>query len=37
LGESALVDITSDSVRLHMRRVVERLLAEEAKLGLAAE
>jgi phenylpropionate dioxygenase-like ring-hydroxylating dioxygenase large terminal subunit len=33
LGEAALVDIASDAVRLHMRRTVERLLAED----LAAE
>jgi vanillate O-demethylase monooxygenase subunit len=37
LGESALVDIASDSVRLHMRRTMERLLAEEAQQPLAAE
>jgi vanillate O-demethylase monooxygenase subunit len=37
LGESALVDITTDSARLHMRRTVERLLAEEAQAPLAAE
>jgi Vanillate O-demethylase oxygenase C-terminal domain len=37
LGEAALVDIASDSVRLHMRRTVERLLAEERQQALAAE
>jgi len=37
LGEAALVDIASDAVRLHMRRTVERLLAEEAQQSLAAE
>jgi hypothetical protein len=37
LGEAALVDIASDSVRLHMRRTVERLLAEESQQALAAE
>ena len=37
LCESALVDIASDSVRLHMRRTMERLLAEEAQQPLAAE
>ena len=37
LGEAALVDIATDSVRLHMRRTVERLLAEEGRLALAAE
>jgi hypothetical protein len=37
LGEAALVDIASDSVRLHMRRTVERLLAEEGQQALAAE
>ena len=36
LGEHALVDIASDSTRLHMRRTVERLLAED-KTALAAE
>jgi len=29
LGEAALVDIANDNARLHMRRTVERLLAEE--------
>ena len=37
LGEGALVDIASDTVRLHMRRTVERLLAEEGQQALAAE
>ena len=37
MGESALVDIASDSVRLAMRRIMERLLAEEGKQALAAE
>jgi vanillate O-demethylase monooxygenase subunit len=36
LGESGLVDITTDAARMHMRRTVDRLLAEEAQ-GLAAE
>jgi vanillate O-demethylase monooxygenase subunit len=36
LGESALVDITTDAARLHMRRTVDRLIAEERQ-GLAAE
>ena len=36
LGEAALVDITTDAARLHMRRTVDRLLAEEAQ-GLAAQ
>jgi hypothetical protein len=37
LGEGALVDIATDAARLHMRRTVERLLEDEARLGLAAE
>ena len=37
LGEAALVDIVSDSVRLHMRRVIDKLMAEEAQHPLAAE
>jgi phenylpropionate dioxygenase-like ring-hydroxylating dioxygenase large terminal subunit len=37
LGEAALVDIATDATRLHMRRTVERLLSEEARLGIAAE
>jgi phenylpropionate dioxygenase-like ring-hydroxylating dioxygenase large terminal subunit len=37
LGEAGLVDIVSDANRLHMRRTVERLLAEEARVGVAAE
>jgi vanillate O-demethylase monooxygenase subunit len=36
LGESGLVDIVTDSARIHMRRVVERRLADEAH-SLAAE
>ena len=32
LGETALVDIATDAARLHMRRTVERLLAEEARV-----
>ena len=37
LGEAGLVDIATDAARLHMRRTVERLLAEETRVGLAAE
>ena len=37
LGETALVDIATDATRLHMRRTVERLLEDEARLRLAAE
>jgi hypothetical protein len=37
LGEGALVDIASDSVRLHMRRVMERLIADDAEHPIAAE
>jgi phenylpropionate dioxygenase-like ring-hydroxylating dioxygenase large terminal subunit len=36
LGEAALVDIATDGARLHMRRTVDRLMAEEAQ-ALAAE
>jgi vanillate O-demethylase monooxygenase subunit len=36
LGEAGLVDIATDSARVHMRRVVERRLADEAR-SLAAE
>ena len=36
-GEARMVDIVSDANRLHMRRTVERLLAEEAQQALAAE
>jgi phenylpropionate dioxygenase-like ring-hydroxylating dioxygenase large terminal subunit len=36
LGEAALVDIATDSARLHMRRTVERLMGEEAQ-AIAAE
>ena len=37
VGEDGLVDIASDAVRLHMRRTVERLIAEESQAALAAE
>jgi phenylpropionate dioxygenase-like ring-hydroxylating dioxygenase large terminal subunit len=37
LGEDDLVDIDTDAARLHMRRTIERLLAEEARQPLAAE
>jgi phenylpropionate dioxygenase-like ring-hydroxylating dioxygenase large terminal subunit len=37
LGESALVDIATDAARLHMRRTVERMVQEEARLEVAAE
>ena len=37
LGEAALVDIASDSVRLYMRRTMERLSVEDAQPALAAE
>jgi len=36
LGEGGLVDIRTDAARLHMRRTMERLLAEETQ-GMAAE
>ena len=36
LGEAGLVDIRTDAARLHMRRTMERLLAEETQ-ALAAE
>jgi vanillate O-demethylase monooxygenase subunit len=36
LGEAALVDIATDGARLHMRRTIDRLIAEEAH-ALAAE
>ena len=36
LGEDALVDITTDAARMHMRRTVARMLDEEAA-ALAAE
>lgn len=36
LGEAALVDIRTDAARLHMRRTMERLAAEEQQ-ALAAE
>ena len=32
-GEDRLVDIVSDSARIHMRRTVNRLLAAEAAAG----
>ena len=35
-GEAGLVDIASDGTRMHMRRMVERLIAEE-RTALAAE
>jgi hypothetical protein len=35
-GEDALVDIVTDAARLHMRRTMDRLRAED-KLPLAAE
>jgi vanillate O-demethylase monooxygenase subunit len=36
LGETALVDIVTDSARLHMRRTVDRLIEEETR-AMAAE
>ena len=36
LGEQGLVDIASDATRMHMRRMVERLIADEEP-ALAAE
>jgi phenylpropionate dioxygenase-like ring-hydroxylating dioxygenase large terminal subunit len=36
LGETGLVDIATDSARLHMRRTVDRLMAGESP-GMAAE
>jgi phenylpropionate dioxygenase-like ring-hydroxylating dioxygenase large terminal subunit len=36
LGESGLIDINNDSARMHMRRTVDRLIAEET-LAAAAE
>jgi vanillate O-demethylase monooxygenase subunit len=36
LGESSLVDIANDAARLHMRRTVDRLIAEDSR-GMAAE
>ncbi len=36
LGETGLVDIATDAARLHMRRTVDRLMAEDAA-SLAAE
>jgi vanillate O-demethylase monooxygenase subunit len=37
LGEAGLVDIATDATRLHMRRTVERLMEEDARLAMAAE
>jgi phenylpropionate dioxygenase-like ring-hydroxylating dioxygenase large terminal subunit len=36
LGESALVDITTDAARVHMRRTMDRMMAEDAR-PMAAE
>ena len=36
LGQPGLVDITTDAARLHMRRKVDRLIAEETR-AMAAE
>jgi vanillate O-demethylase monooxygenase subunit len=36
LGETGLVDITTDAARVHMRRTVDRLIAEDSR-ALAAE
>ena len=36
LGETGLVDIVNDAARMHMRRTVDRLIAEESR-GMAAE
>jgi phenylpropionate dioxygenase-like ring-hydroxylating dioxygenase large terminal subunit len=36
LGESTLVDVVTDAARLHMRRTVDRLIANEAR-AMAAE
>ncbi len=35
-GETGLVDIASDATRMHIRRLIDRLIAEE-RTGLAAE
>ena len=35
-GEEGLIDIASDATRMHMRRMVERLIAGQ-QAGLAAE
>ena len=35
-AEEGLVDIASDATRMHMRRLMQRLIAEE-RAGLAAE
>jgi hypothetical protein len=36
LGETGLIDITTDAARIHMRRTVDRLMAEDSR-GMAAE
>jgi phenylpropionate dioxygenase-like ring-hydroxylating dioxygenase large terminal subunit len=36
VGETSLVDITTDAARLHMRRTVDRLMDEDSR-GMAAE
>ena len=35
-GEAGLVDIASDATRMQMRRIIERLIAEE-RAAIAAE
>jgi len=35
LGEQGLVDIASDASRMHMRRIVERLIASEQSAAAA--
>ena len=35
-GEEGLIDIASDATRMQMRRMVDRLIAEE-RIALAAE
>jgi vanillate O-demethylase monooxygenase subunit len=37
LGQSGLVDIASDATRMTMRRMIERLIAEESGVSAAAE
>ena len=37
LGEQGLVDIASDANRMTMRRMIERLIAEENGVSAAAE
>ncbi|MGE5269306.1 MAG: hypothetical protein ACM3JG_06485, partial [Thiohalocapsa sp.] len=32
-GETGLTDIASDATRMHMRRMVDRLIAEEQRLA----